>query len=100
MDQLALKSFLQGMHRNSPGHPPLVDAIVDEIRCSGPMSFARFMDLALYHPIEGYYMRLDHKSDAEMPDHALGEDRIGWAGDYFTNSDVSSVFSQTLTKQM
>jgi len=99
MDRLALKSPPQGTHRDSAGHPQLVEAILDEIRCSGPMSFARFMDLALYHPIYGYYMRLDHKTDAEMPDQGLGEDRIGWTGDYVTNSDVSSVFAQTLARQ-
>jgi len=58
------------------------------------------MDLALYHPIHGYYMRLEHKPDAEIPEHGLAEDRIGWAGDYLTNSDVSSVFSHAVAKQM
>jgi len=100
MDQLALTSPPTSKHGNSPGHPLLVEAILDEIWGSGPMSFARFMDLALYHPIYGYYMRHDHKTDAEVPDHGLGEDRIGWAGDYVTNSDVSSVFARTLVKQM
>ena len=99
MSQLTLKPP-QGKHRPSPGHPLVVDAIADEIRRSGPMPFARFMDLALYHPIYGYYMRLEHKPDAEMSDHGLGEDRIGWAGDFLTNSDVSSVYAHAVAKQM
>ena len=40
------------------GHPDLVAAISGEIRTSGPIPFARFMELALYHPLHGYYMRL------------------------------------------
>ena len=99
MSQLTLKPP-RGQHQGSPGHPLLVDAIATEIQRSGPIPFARFMDLALYHPIHGYYMRLEHKADAEMPEHGVGEDRIGWAGDYFTNSDVSSVFSHAVAKQL
>jgi len=37
------------------GDPRLVERIADEIRRNGPMSFARFMDLALYDPEAGYY---------------------------------------------
>jgi SAM-dependent MidA family methyltransferase len=33
----------------------LVARIADEIRARGPMTFARFMDLALYDPASGYY---------------------------------------------
>jgi len=35
--------------------PQLVGRISDEIRTSGPMTFARFMELALYDPEAGYY---------------------------------------------
>ena len=35
--------------------PRLVARITDEIRASGPMTFARFMELALYDPDAGYY---------------------------------------------
>jgi SAM-dependent MidA family methyltransferase len=39
-----------------PGHEPaLLVEIVAEIRAGGPMTFARFMELALYHPEYGYY---------------------------------------------
>jgi len=35
--------------------PRLVERISDEIRGTGRMSFARFMELALYDPDAGYY---------------------------------------------
>jgi SAM-dependent MidA family methyltransferase len=35
--------------------PRLVARIADEIRAGGPMTFARFMELALYDPKAGYY---------------------------------------------
>ena len=52
-----------------PDHEPeLVALIRAEIARRGPMTFARYMELALYAPGLGYYMR-----DA---------DRIGATGDY------------------
>ena len=83
------------------GHPALVAAIVDEIRKSGPISFARFMELALYHPLLGYYMRTDDKADAEQPRaNQIGEDRLGWAGDFYTSADVHPVLARSLAKQI
>lgn len=35
----------------------LFDLIADEIRRHGPISFSRYMDLALYHPTMGFYSR-------------------------------------------
>lgn len=59
------------------------------------------MELALYHPTLGYYTRLDEKPDVEAAGGGvLTEDRIGWAGDYYTNSDVSSVWAQSVLKQV
>jgi len=73
------------------GHPDLVAAIADEIRTSGPITFARFMELALYHPQFGYYMRTAS---------GTGEDRIGWSGDFYTSSDVHPALSQALARQV
>ena len=39
--------------------PELLDRIVREIREIGPITFARFMELALYDPELGYYARVD-----------------------------------------
>ncbi len=38
--------------RKSRGPDPIIAA---EIAAHGPLSFARFMELALYHPALGYY---------------------------------------------
>jgi SAM-dependent MidA family methyltransferase len=71
------------------GHPQLVTAIASEITRDGPIPFVRFMELALYHPQFGYYMR-SPDSDAE---------RIGWNGDFYTSSDVHPILGQALAKQ-
>ena len=72
------------------GHPELVAAISSEITRNGPIPFVRFMELALYHPQFGYYMR-----------RAKGEDheRIGWAGDFYTSSDVYPILGRALAAQ-
>ena len=71
------------------GHPELVAAIASEIGRHGPISFARFMELALYHPQFGYYMR---PSDP-------GTERIGWDGDFYTSSDVHPILGQAMARQ-
>jgi SAM-dependent MidA family methyltransferase len=71
------------------GHPELVAAIASEITSSGPIPFVRFMELALYHPQHGYYMRPPES----------GTERIGWSGDFYTSSDVHSILGQALAKQ-
>ena len=38
-----------------PSDPELLAAIRAEIRASGPLTFARFMEIALYTPARGYY---------------------------------------------
>ena len=73
----------------STGHPELIAAITSEIAASGPIPFVRFMELALYHPQYGYYMR--HPEPAH--------ERIGWRGDFYTSSDVHPILGQALAKQ-
>ncbi len=48
------------------------------------------MDLALYHPRFGYYVR-------PVDDPAM--ERIGWSGDFYTSSDVHPILGQALAKQ-
>jgi SAM-dependent MidA family methyltransferase len=83
------------------GHPGLVAAITEEIHASGPITFARFMELALYHPQFGYYTRTTDRNDDERtgPGQAC-EDRIGWNGDFYTSSDVHPVMAQALARQV
>ncbi len=73
----------------SVGHPELVAAIASEVIALGPIPFARFMELALYHPQFGYYMRSSESAD----------ERIGWKGDFYTSSDVHPILGQALAKQ-
>jgi SAM-dependent MidA family methyltransferase len=63
----------------------LREVIADRIRASGPISFAEFMDISLYHPELGYYARAAQKT--------------GRAGDFFTSVDVGPIFGELLAKQ-
>ena len=72
------------------GHPELIAAISSEITKNGPIPFVRFMELALYHPQFGYYMR--------QPDSANYE-RIGWSGDFYTSSDVHPILGRAIAAQ-
>ncbi len=74
----------------------LLQRIIGEIRESGPISFARFMELALYDEHEGYYMTVGSPTSAEAQD----DSRIGWAGDFYTSSDVHPLFARCLIKQI
>ena len=58
---------------------PLTEILRDEIARSGPISFHRFMDTALYHPTHGYYRR-------------EGRDPFGREGDFFTAQQLQPVF--------
>ncbi len=64
---------------------PLVHSIRDQIRREGPISFARFMEQALYHPVHGYY--------------SSGRCAIGQRGDYFTSVSVGPLFGNMLAEQ-
>lgn len=68
------------------GHPELLRLMRDEIRGHGPVSFARFMDLALHHPEHGYY--------------STGPARLGRGGDFYTASDVGPAFGACLARQL
>jgi SAM-dependent MidA family methyltransferase len=67
------------------GNHALVSLIGAEIEKRGPMSFARFMHQALYHPEHGYY--------------SSGRCAIGRKGDYFTNVSVGPLFGRLLCAQ-
>ena len=63
----------------------LRELIIERIRTSGPLTFAEYMELALYHPELGYYARADRRS--------------GRAGDFFTSADLGPLFGELLADQ-
>jgi len=67
----------------------LEELICQEITGTGPITFARYMELALYHPTLGYY------SGGEE-----GHEPVGWSGDYFTSGDVHPLWGQTIARQL
>jgi SAM-dependent MidA family methyltransferase len=63
----------------------LAKIIRSQIERDGIITFARFMDLALYHPQHGYYETVANC--------------IGRRGDFFTSVSVGSVFGELLAFQ-
>jgi SAM-dependent MidA family methyltransferase len=61
--------------------------IRDEISAKGPMTFARFMELALYHPSFGYYSREEVLKN------------IGKKGDFYTSVSAGPLFGKLLAHQ-
>lgn len=65
---------------------PLESLIAEEARLNGPITFARFMELALYHPTLGYY--------------PTGPDPIGAEGDFYTSPGAHPAFGALLAIQL
>lgn len=70
----------------SPGNPELIEIIKREILTSGEITFARFMELALYNPEHGYYLTA-HR-------------RPGRDGDFLTAPEASAYFGLTFARQI
>lgn len=68
------------------GKPALAQKILKEIQKKGKITFARFMEMALYDPEEGYY--------------TSAKDPIGWWGDYYTSPEVHPLFGRLIAKQL
>jgi SAM-dependent MidA family methyltransferase len=69
-----------------PSNPELVARIAAEIEAGGPMTFARFMELALYDPVEGY---------CSSP-----VDRPTRMGDFLTAPELDPLFGRALGRQI
>ena len=67
-----------------PSDPVLVAAIRNEIVEGGPMTFARFTEIALYDPARGYY-----RGAVARP---------GRAGDFLTAPEASPIFGRTIAR--
>src|SRR6266566_4759957 len=63
----------------------VAEIISEEIAQRGSITFARFMELALYCPVYGFY--------------ELEQDTIGRRGDFYTSVSVGSLFGELLAWQ-
>lgn len=65
-----------------------LEAIIRErLAASGAITFAEYMDLALYHPRFGYY--------------TAGVPRVGWTrGDFFTSAHLHPLFGACIARQL
>jgi SAM-dependent MidA family methyltransferase len=64
----------------------LQQLLIREIDAEGGITFARFMEQALYHPDLGYY--------------CAPRCRVGRRGDFFTSSSVHACFGRLLARQL
>ncbi len=69
-----------------PSQPELVERIRAEIEATGPLTFARFMALALADPDHGYY--------------ATTDDRPTRAGDFLTAPELHPIFGAVLARAL
>ncbi|MCP3979732.1 MAG: hypothetical protein GY716_10460 [bacterium] len=74
------------MNAGSPSDAALRAIVREEVERRGAIPFARFMELALYHPQHGYYAR--------------GAEALGTEGDFFTASDAGTWFGRCLARQL
>jgi SAM-dependent MidA family methyltransferase len=64
---------------------PLKTLLLESLTRSGPITFAQYMEICLYHAEYGYYTQ----------DRA----RTGIEGDYFTSSDLHPIFARLAARQ-
>ena len=64
----------------------LSEIIIQRIGTEGPLSFHDFMEMCLYYPGKGYYTSASNK--------------IGKSGDYYTTSNITSLFGAMIGKQL
>lgn len=73
--------------KDERGDPELHASIDAEIAAAGgAISFARFMDLCLHHPVRGYYRR--------------GRTRAGHGGDFLTSPEAHPAFAGAVARQL
>jgi SAM-dependent MidA family methyltransferase len=66
--------------------PRLVGLLRDEIERNGPMTFARFMEVALYDPESGYY-----RAESARP---------GRGGDFLTAPEAHPIFGRAIARHV
>jgi SAM-dependent MidA family methyltransferase len=80
------EQFVNPSTKEVTGDLALIQIIREEIECTGRITFARFMELALYHPLHGYYL-----TEIRRP---------GRGGDFLTSPEASAYFGLTLARQV
>ena len=76
---------------------PLSQKISSRIREAGhPLTFAQFMEMALYDPDHGYYMKGGDRRSGENSASPIGMD----GGDYYTAPCLSPFLAMCLARQL
>ena len=69
-----------------PGHPALCEILIHQMNDGSPITFAKFMEVALYHEAWGYY--------------TTRATQIGAAGDFYTSPHLSAEFGVCMARQL
>lgn len=80
------RSTLPAPPADDPGDPALIEQLREEITLNGPITFARFMEVALYAPGRGYY--------------AASTARPTRAGDFLTAPEMHPIFGRVLARHL
>lgn len=87
--KLYIKSLVQCIahfeHTEYRMNKVLTEQLIDKVQREGPVTFAYFMQQALYAPGLGYY--------------SSGQQKFGEAGDFITAPELSPLFSQCIARQ-
>jgi SAM-dependent MidA family methyltransferase len=77
---------VHGPPKDDAGEPELIERLRAEIEAGGPLTFARFMQRALYEPELGYYAR--------------SADRPARSGDFLTAPELHPIFGRAVARQL
>ena len=75
------------MHHPFNQQTPLGNTLAATIAERGPITFADYMQIALYDPSAGYYTNPERQ-------------RIGWEGDFITSFDLHPLFGAAIGRQI
>jgi SAM-dependent MidA family methyltransferase len=72
---------------------PLGMALAQAIAERGPITFAAYMQIALYDPVAGYYA-------GGARNRATRQQRVGWEGDFITSADLHPLFGAAIGRKL